>query len=162
MQDLDSREDQPLGSEQGPEGPPPSEGRFYLKVLLVLGLLVGGAAAVLVPNFLRAQNRGQFTACKANLKNLSTALEMYASDHGGLYPRKLDLLVTAPQSYLRQIPTCPAAGKATYAYDWDVKPDRFTVFCRGDYHGHMMRQIWNKDSTNFPQYTADDGLVDHP
>lgn len=38
---------------------------------------------------IRLRSEGQLTACQSNLKNLATALEMYASDNKDLYPRKL-------------------------------------------------------------------------
>ncbi|MGC8733717.1 MAG: type II secretion system protein [bacterium] len=34
----------------------------------------------------RAREAARLTACKANLKNISTALEMYANDYNGIYP----------------------------------------------------------------------------
>ncbi len=50
------------------------------------------------------------SACKSNLKNIGTALEMYSSDHGGEYPPSL---ATLSPEYLKRIPECPLAGQDT-------------------------------------------------
>ncbi|MBN9418121.1 MAG: hypothetical protein J0I12_21915 [Candidatus Eremiobacteraeota bacterium] len=79
--------------------------------------------------FAGARSRGQTTACKSNLKNLATGLEMYAADNDGRYPANTELLVTG--KYFRTLPTCPAAGKDTYSetYKAGVEPDRFSLRC---------------------------------
>jgi len=64
------------------------------------------------------------SACKSNLKNIATALEMYATDNRGRYPTGLDQLLQPPTPYLKQIPTCPAAGRSTYGdYQMTYNPD---------------------------------------
>ena len=80
-----------------------------------------------------ARSQGQLTACKSNLKNIATALEMYSTDFDGLYPQDLGKL--AP-NYLRTIPTCPSAGVDTYSesYYHDLKPDLFAIHCSGNHH----------------------------
>ncbi len=99
------------------------------------------------------------TACRSNLKNLATALEMYASDHGGRYPIHLDDL---PGKYLKELPTCPAARSLTYTnYRAHSHPDCFTVCCFGDNHAKAYAGF-GRDSHNFPRYSAEQGLVDHP
>ena len=109
-------------------------------------------AAFLVPNFIRAKAQGQLTACKSNLKNIGTALEMYSTDYQGHYPPQLSLL--AP-TYLKQIPTCPAAGTSTYGagYQVSTNPDHYTVVCTGRHHGPVRQGL------NFPQYTSTQGLI---
>ncbi|MBX3166038.1 MAG: hypothetical protein KF760_01455 [Candidatus Eremiobacteraeota bacterium] len=76
-----------------------------------------------------AQTRGQTIACKSNLKNIATALEMYSTDYGGRYPENTGPLVSG--NYLKTIPTCPAAGKDTYSetYKFTTDPDHFKVRC---------------------------------
>jgi hypothetical protein len=99
----------------------------------------------------KARQQGQWTACKSNLKNLATGLEMYASDFGGHYPRTLKGLTP---SYLRYLPTCPAAGKVTYTYQVSSKPDAFTMQCKGWHHKAAGAP---KDK---PAYTAEQGLME--
>lgn len=121
----------------------------------------GAIAMVMVPNFQRARAAGQLTACKSNLKNMSVALEMYASDYAGHYPKNLQVLITT--DYLRAIPTCPAAGHDSYsaAYKVRSKPDSFSIYCSGQNHAKAYSD-YAANSTNYPQYNAERGLIDHP
>lgn len=114
---------------------------------------LGIFAAILIPSFERARAQAQLTACRSNLKNIATSLEMYGTDHEGHFPKQLSALVPA---YLRRIPACPATETDTYskAYQPAVKPDEYTVYCEG--HGH---QILGYPS-DFPKYTSTQGLVE--
>jgi hypothetical protein len=118
-------------------------------------LLLGAAVGTLVPNFIRAQAQGQFTACKSNLKNIATALEMYSTDARGRYPTSLSAL-TVDQRYLRTLPTCPAAGRDTYSatYRSRSSPDRYTVLCTGENHKSV------GVGENYPQYNSVAGLIE--
>ncbi|MCA9775796.1 MAG: DUF3352 domain-containing protein, partial [Candidatus Eremiobacteraeota bacterium] len=80
---------------------------------------VGVGAAIMVPNFIRARGQGQLTACKSNLKNIGTGLEMYSTDYSGKYPKNLGLLTP---NYLREIPECPVAGRDTYTESYRLEP----------------------------------------
>lgn len=130
---------------------------LYWIIPLALGLL----AYIITPNFLRARARGSNTSCKSNCKNLATALEMYATDNHGLYPRHLPDLV--PGNYLKQVPTCPAAGKDSYSASYQVSVDgkAFSFACTGNNHAKSYAGF-NRLSDNFPQYNSWDGLIDHP
>lgn len=78
-------------------------------------VILGGIAvlgAIVVPNFVRSHSRDSIQACKSNLKNIGTALEMYSTDWGGKYPATLEVL---SPNYLKIIPECPRAGKDTYS-----------------------------------------------
>jgi hypothetical protein len=110
-------------------------------------------AAIVIPNFIRARSQGQLTACKSDLKNIGTALEMYSTDYSGRYPTSLSLLTP---NYLKMIPTCPAAGADTYSasYQVNAKGDGFTVFCSGAHHRAV------GIPADFPQYTSTQGLLD--
>lgn len=121
---------------------------------------VGGVgAAILVPNFIRARSQGQLSACKSNLKNLGTAMEMYATDNSGKYPD--DMAKLTPE-YLRDIPECPAAGRVSYALYTGLKApgnesnseDYYYFECQGENHaGHGLAE-------NFPAYSALMGLLE--
>lgn len=70
--------------------------------------------------------------CTQSLKGIATGLEMYSSDHGGKYPASLQELVP---SYLKSIPTCPAAHRDTYSQTWRVAGEEgFYVHCAGNNH----------------------------
>jgi len=95
---------------------------------------------IIEPILTRCRCSGSISTCQSNLKNIATALDMYASDNTGHYPEKLGNL--APD-YLREIPTCPEAKLDSYSpsyevyFDPDPKNSIFTIYCSGYNH------IWN-------------------
>lgn len=115
-------------------------------MILVLALL----SATLVPSFLKARAEGQLRNCRSNLKNVATALELYAKDWQGNYPSRLPALTP---NILKSIPTCPAANLDTYSTSYSSSFSAYTVYCRGDHHGKA--SLW----PNFPQYTSAEGLL---
>ena len=135
---------------------------FTLIELMIVIAIIAILAAILVPNFLKARAQGQLTACKSNLKNMATALEMYASDFGGRYPTAFQTQMTSG-NYLKAVPTCPAAGGDTYSstYTSVTTPDSFSFWCSGTNHAKAY-SAFTASSTNYPQYSAERGLADHP
>lgn len=129
-----------------------------LFLLLVVGLPLL-LAAMLVPNFVRARARGQLTACKSNLKNIGTALEMYSTDWSGKYPKELSQLTP---KYLKTIPTCPSVGRLTYVmqtgdnvgYNTAHFQDYYVIHCDGPNHEAV------SVPTDFPQYDGLRGLYE--
>lgn len=133
---------------------------FILSIFAYLALsALAGAVLWIAPHFVRRPGGG-LTACKSNLKNMATILEMYASDFGGHYPQRLACMVPV---YLKQIPTCPAAQHETYTYQSRQKPDSFSLTCAGDNHHDFYARIFpGKSSHNYPSYSAERGFADHP
>jgi type II secretion system protein G len=123
---------------------------FTLIELMIVIAIIAILAAILVPNFLRARAQGQLTACKSNLKNIGTAMEMYSSDNQGRYP---SAIANITPSYLKTLPTCAAAGQMTYTYIKTTVPDCYTAYCAGSYHTPMT-------TANYPQYDAVQGLYE--
>ncbi len=135
-------------------------GIHYRSVGVSGASLLGLSGAILVPNFVRARGQGQLTACKSNLKNIGTALEMYATDHAGKYPDNIGVL--APD-YLFTIPACPSAGRDTYSesYKLDSPQDEdqwevFHLHCAGENH------IRVGVPPDFPAYNSMLGLIERP
>lgn len=150
-------EAQPLGA-QAPPSPPKSR-PSCLALGCLLGLGVVGLGLVM-PRGLPARAQGQLTACKSNCKNIATALEMYASDNQGLYPRDLQQLCQG--NYLKVIPTCPTARTMTYS-DYRTSPGQghFSFSCVGNNHAKAYAGFPGP-CDNFPQYNDRGGLIDHP
>lgn len=138
---------------------------FTLIELMIVIAIIAILAAILVPNFLKARAQGQLTACKSNCKNIATALEMYSSDNGGRYPAGTANFTAklTGGNYLKQIPTCPAAGSDTYTggYSSVQTPDSFSFYCNGNNHSKAYTGF-STVSVGFPQYSAESGLIDHP
>ena len=85
----------------------------------------------------KAHAQGQLTACKSNLKNIATALEMWQSDHDEQCPENLSDITSGPYGgYLKTIPTCPAAREDTYSASYKRSADGkgFEVYCSGEHH----------------------------
>ncbi len=137
---------------------------FTLIELMIVIAIIAILAAILVPNFIRARAQGQLTACKSNLKNIGTALEMYATDNGGRYPNndlhKLSETGSigndSTQAYLKQIPICPSVGKDTYsdAYESTQNPDNYSLYCKGSNHTAAGMP------ENYPKFNAEMGLIE--
>jgi len=133
----------------------PASGFTLIELMIVIAI-IAILAAILVPNFIRARAQGQVTACKCNLRNISTALEMYATDSGGRYPESGQLAAGLVPNFMSTIPTCASAGADTYsaAYEASLNPDSYTVVCGGSNHSGVGL------AANFPQYNGTEGLVE--
>jgi prepilin-type N-terminal cleavage/methylation domain-containing protein len=134
-------------------------GGFTLIELMIVIAIIAILAAILVPNFIRARAQGQLTACKSNLKNIGTALEMYSTDWAGKYPSGTSLLTP---NYLKAIPECPAASSNTYGAAFSTgapfNPDSYTDYyyidCQGGWHEPV------SVTGNYPAYNGIQGLIE--
>ncbi|MDO5295367.1 MAG: hypothetical protein Q4F00_01830 [bacterium] len=106
----------------------------------------------------KAHAQGQLTACKSNLKNIGTALEMWQSDHDGKLPEKLSEVTTGGPygGYLKVIPSCPAARGDSYSSSYKRSADgkNYEVYCSG--HNHALLGI----PKNRPGFTSEMGLIE--
>ncbi len=143
------------------------ESRISVAVLIVLwvGVVFAGGLAFRGPLTIT----DSCSACKSKLKNIGTALEMYATDHGGQYPDSLELLTPV---YLTQLPTClPAALQqpvrglyesiydlefGPYGYERTQEPDDYRLWCPSGAH------TWASIQRGYPQYEGMTGLVERP
>ena len=127
---------------------------------LALSLLTLTLASVIVPKFIRPRAQGRSSACKSNLKNIGTALEMYSTDWSGKYPRNLGQLTP---KYLKTIPECTAAGSNTYSYQTESAAyntqhfeDYYLIACK---HGNGPHRGVNVPN-GYPQYDGIQGLIE--
>lgn len=85
---------------------------FSLTELLIVLSIIGGLAAVAVPNFRAARERSNTRACYANQKTVVGAMEMYCVDktpkRQTIDPEFFRSLQAA--GYLRSIPQDPGCG----------------------------------------------------
>jgi prepilin-type N-terminal cleavage/methylation domain-containing protein len=59
---------------------------FTLIELLVVIAIIAILAAILMPVFARAREKARQASCQSNVKNLATAILMYAQDYDELLP----------------------------------------------------------------------------
>ena len=144
----------------------------FITLLLVLGC-VAVVAAIFVPSFINARSRGSNdTACRSNLKNIGTAMEMYSTDWSGKYPESLSILTP---NYLKTIPVCPVSNEMRYravfgpgvGYNlggtdesgkkYEGFQDYYLVWCEGQEH-----KKYYDGFENFPQYDGIQGMIRSP
>ena len=89
---------------------------FTLIELVVVVLIIGVLASIAVPRLANAWDDAKASACKANMRQIEAALELYYFEHGE-YPSAADF-TTSENLNLKSTPTCPQAKKdeSQYAY----------------------------------------------
>lgn len=133
--------------------------RITVLDVVVIGSIALLLGAILGPNIIRARAGGALTACKSNLKNIGTALEMYSTDWSGKYPDSMDKIVP---NYLKTIPECRAAGRVTYRVQFGplvpsnpkAHEDYYLVECVGENHKRV------SITGNYPAYDGVIGLIE--
>jgi prepilin-type N-terminal cleavage/methylation domain-containing protein len=87
---------------------------FTLIELMIVIAIIAILAAILIPNFLHARAESVTAACEGNEKQLATAEEEYAVDHGGAYASTFGAgQLTTP--YLNVTITDPVKAGNTYS-----------------------------------------------
>ncbi len=111
----------------------------------ILIVAVGGMLGI--RSWLQSREVENLRICRANLRSVVTAAQMYAKDHRGLYPKSLDELTKI--GYLQSIPTCPVAKEMTFTdYQARLKPNRVELSCCGGHHYKLFEG--SGVSTRFP------------
>ncbi len=102
-----------------------SEKGFTLVELLVVMLILGLLAAIAIPSFFNQRDKARDADAKALVRTSQTAMETYATDHGGSYAGATPADLIAIEQTLNQADggdgsgngdalTVPAVGASTY------------------------------------------------
>jgi Tfp pilus assembly protein PilE len=134
--------------------------KFTLIEGLIVVAIIAILAAILVPRFANRACRGPLTACKSNLKNLGTGMEMYHTDHGR-YPQNLNQLTP---NYLKTLPNCSEVKYQTYRLSLgrsapgnsETVEDYYLFECMGDVHQS------SGVPADYPKYNSTYGLIERP
>ncbi len=124
---------------------------FTLVELMIVIAIIAILASILIPSYTRARAMSQLTGCKANLKNIATALEAYSVDNEGHYPDDIGLI--AP-NYMKTMPICPSATADTYSNSYvpTVNPDTYEFYCEGTNHASV------SVPADYPKWFSGSGL----
>jgi general secretion pathway protein G len=91
------------------------EGGFTLIELMIVIVILGILAAIVVFAVGGITDRGESSACKANVKTAEVAVEAYYAKHGS-YPASLNALTSGTDKFLKSVPsnvTYDGAGNVT-------------------------------------------------
>ena len=95
-----------------------------IELLIVIGI-ISILAIIALPNFLEAQVRSKVSRARADLRTISTGVEMYATDNNRYAPSENDYAVpnrfTTPVSYLSSLQADPFRQNET-----DVRLKRYS------------------------------------
>lgn len=125
---------------------------FTLIELMIVIAIIGLLAALIIPNFSKARSQSKFSACKTNIKNIATAIEMYSVAEDAMYPINLGKIITA--DYIPQEPFCPEK-QTSYRYGRTSSPCvGYSIWCAGNNHYTMLMYTG-------PGYGSVSGLKDN-
>lgn len=123
-----------------------------------VGLILLGALFFLRNSFSGGSARVHLADCGKNLKTMAAAMDAYAAEHNGAFPKTLDELVSSGK--LQALPTCPSAGSVTYKLLQDAKKHSFTIFCGGLYHRDVLdKKAPDREAEDLPNYNSLSGDV---
>jgi len=105
---------------------------FTMVELMIVIAIIAVLASIIMPKMTGARNRSTIAACKGNLRQIATAMEMYANENNGNYiPTSYSLpanfcfsnscyLVSA--GYMKSGPKCPYLSplRSNQPYYWLV------------------------------------------
>ena len=132
----------------------PQKKSFTFIEFMIVMAIISIIAAGIMPSIIRKKPATVGKSCVRNIKNLATAMELYACDNKGKYPVKLSYL--SKYGYISSLPSCPETGSLEYLYTVSSNYKNFTICCPGkgvhkdtsiNYEGH------------YPQYSHSRGLV---
>ncbi len=93
---------------------------FTLIELMIVMSIIALLGMIVLPTMVKARQMASLTVCISNLKNISSAIEGFSSDHGGAYPdptSSSDIEMLA-EEYIGRVLTCPIF-KDFYIYNLD-------------------------------------------
>src|SRR5215208_710183 len=95
---------------------------FTLVEIMIVVAIIGLLAAIAIPNFVRAKENAQRTACNSNLKNLAGVKAIWALENKRANTdTPTDVEIFGPTLYVSAKPQCPTSG--TYSLNQvDTKP----------------------------------------
>lgn len=93
---------------------------FTLVEIMIVVAIIGLLAAIAIPSFMKARTTSQKNACINNLRQIESAKDQWAIEHGGTNGAVVatnaadiwDALVGLQSGYIKTNPACPAGSDA--------------------------------------------------
>ena len=86
---------------------------FTLVEIMIVVAIIAILSAIAIPNFMAARSKSRANACKANLRQIESAIEQYAMDEA-----KTDgdtcIMTNLVPTYIKNTPQCPSSSEDTY------------------------------------------------
>jgi prepilin-type N-terminal cleavage/methylation domain-containing protein len=109
---------------------------FTLVEIMIVVAIIGLLAAIAVPNFIKARENSQKSACIANLKQIDGAVQTWALEAKIATTTAIDgTQLFGANNYIRIQPKCPGDGQA---YTLQKVGDNPQVKCTGNLTGHTL------------------------
>lgn len=86
---------------------------FTLVELLVVVLILGALAAVAVPRIGLTANNAKIRACETNVDLINAQIELYYAQEG-IWPRRINQIISDPNYFPDGEPECPFGTDYTY------------------------------------------------
>jgi len=138
---------------------------FTMVELIIVVAIIAILASIIMPRFTQTRVNSKLEGCKANLKQIAIALEMYANENDGLYQPNDFMAITnthplVVNKFLNRPPKCPGSpASSTYSYGIDAYASgqhrTFLIYCYTNQGGHADAGL----GTNFPRYDSARGYV---
>ena len=132
--------------------------------LTVVAVIMAGWTILVFPlihGVIQKKGTTPLSSCTANLRSLSTAIEMYSVNWSGKFPPDPNNMegYLVP-NYLEAMPLCPSSE---HPYTFEVGPDApsneaghtdyYFIYCRGENHARA------DCPADYPRYSSDEGLT---
>jgi prepilin-type N-terminal cleavage/methylation domain-containing protein len=92
---------------------------FTLVEIMIVVAIIGLLAAIAIPNFIRARETAQTNACRANLKQIQGAVQVWAIDTGAAS----NATYTTADIVGNYLKSWPSEGTVAYTVSADVSTD---------------------------------------
>jgi len=116
---------------------------FTLIELMMVVVVIGILAAIAIPKYSDVTESARNAACRSNLRNIVTALELYSADNDAYPPGNGWKKLSTISDYVHTEMTCPTTG-AQYRYRI-MGRDRDTFRIRGWNANCKRNHGWYKD-----------------
>ena len=82
---------------------------FTLVEIMIVVAIIAILSAIAIPNFMTARSKSRANACRANLRQLESAVEQYAMDNTLADQASCSMTLIIP-TYIKKTPQCQAGG----------------------------------------------------